>query len=371
MSFENYFASRLEEAEFREDQIYTAGNREFLRKILGHIWQNDAEFLLAVKAEQCIAAFCAHKGILDWSVNDEIFDLAAQINESRQASQPDAQPVEEEKVEPPKSRAKKLLGFAKKQMSKFLNKDKGPVKINKFMLENLLATPSVHITIAISGWLSQKDEMDSAWSNLTNTKYHGQTYSLRWESSNTKKLMTSDLARVGASIVGLGLGPIIGLASVYNIVTNHPFKKSAKKAEHTGKALGELLRQRVFGKAVVSLVGFSLGARVIWACLKELASTGDYDIIHNVVLLGGAAPSSSAIWEPLVQVPTGRIINCHTKRDKVLAICYRSSQAELAAGSRPIVMGKMENYDVSEFIDGHMRYRERLQQVLKHINYYP
>jgi len=51
MSFENYFASRLEEAKFREDQIYTAGNREFLRKILGHIWQNDAEFLLAVKAE--------------------------------------------------------------------------------------------------------------------------------------------------------------------------------------------------------------------------------------------------------------------------------------------------------------------------------
>ena len=112
--------------------------------------------------------------------------------------------------------------------------------------------------------------------------------------------MTSDAAKLGASVVALGMGPIIGLASLYNVINNHPFRKSAKKAEHTGKALGELLRQRVFGKAVVSLVGFSLGSRVIYACLKELASTQDYDLIHNVLLLGGAAPSSRSIWEPLV-----------------------------------------------------------------------
>jgi surfactin synthase thioesterase subunit len=131
-----------------------------------------------------------------------------------------------------------------------------------------------------------------------------------------------------------------------------------KKAINTGKALAELLRARVFGKATVSLVGFSLGTRVIFECLKELARTESYDIIHNVMLLGGAAPSKPSQWVELERVPTGRIINTHTKRDKILAVLYRTSLRELAAGSRPIPCGKIENYDVSEFIDGHMRYRE-------------
>ena len=77
--------------------------------------------------------------------------------------------------------------------------------------------------------------------------------------------MTTDLGKMGASIMGLTLGPIIGMASLYNVYKNHPFKSGIRKSERTGKALGELLRQRVFGKAVVSLVGFSLGTRVIYA----------------------------------------------------------------------------------------------------------
>ena len=40
----------------------------------------------------------------------------------------------------------------------------------------------------------------------------------------------------------------------------------------------------------ISLIGFSLGARVIFSCLKELVSKNF--TVHDVFLLGGAAPKT-------------------------------------------------------------------------------
>ena len=48
------------------------------------------------------------------------------------------------------------------------------------------------------------------------------------------------------------------------LINDNPFKKRSKKAEITGKLLAELIASKKLGNSCISLIGFSLGTRVIF-----------------------------------------------------------------------------------------------------------
>lgn len=69
------------------------------------------------------------------------------------------------------------------------------------------------------------------------------------------------------------------------------------RAEKAGQELANAIISRAQGGRPVNLVGYSIGARVIFSCLKELAKRKHPEgLIQDVVLLGAPISGSTGGW---------------------------------------------------------------------------
>lgn len=121
-----------------------------------------------------------------------------------------------------------------------------------------------------------------------------------------------------------------------------------------GKHLADILLTRQQGHRPVSLVGFSLGARVIFFCLEELAARkNSLGIIESVILLGAPVSAAPERWNKIMPVVSGRIVNGYCKEDWLLKFLYRTSTATLRiAGLQSINIDnkKLQNHDLSDVV---------------------
>jgi hypothetical protein len=231
--------------------------------------------------------------------------------------------------------------------------------------------PSLHLTIVISGWLSQEDDFSQTWSKLLSYSSIGRVFGLRWESGSKFRTLTEDLPNIGLSVASLWKANpfFIGLQG-FRIINTNPFKLAAIKAEKTGIALAHFLAQRVFAGTCVSLVGFSLGTRVIYYCLKELAEIAP-GLIHNAFLMGGTVSSSAEDWVKCRRGVAGRLVNVSTDSDYVLKYFYRLAKLENPIGVNAVEVEGIENYDLTGTINGHTDYREKLDEILSKVYFQP
>ena len=117
----------------------------------------------------------------------------------------------------------------------------------------------------------------------------------------------------------------------------------------------------------ISLIGFSLGARVIFYALLEPAKQKKFGIVQDVFLLGATLSVSQKSWCETRSVVSGRYVNAFARNDWVLNYLFRASSGTVGtvAGLRPIegVPG-LENVDVTDKIAGHMSYRTFMPLIL-------
>ena len=66
-------------------------------------------------------------------------------------------------------------------------------------------------------------------------------------------------------------------------VVDNPFSVAKARAEKAGLVLADAIINRAQGQRPLALVGFSLGARVIYTCLFSLAERGAFGLIENAV----------------------------------------------------------------------------------------
>jgi hypothetical protein len=243
-------------------------------------------------------------------------------------------------------------------------------EIKHFSFESISTARSMHVTLAVSGWLSKADDMAEAWEHLRAYPRQGMTFALRWDASTRDQLIGDDVSSLSLAVLASSIVPVIAVANIANLVKKEPFAKAVKSAEFTGKTLAKFLKKHTLGKAAVSLIGFSLGTSVIMHCLLELTRSSP-GLLHNVVLLGGAAPCKPDIWVKCRRAAAGRMINCYSKHDRILSVLYRASQLTTAIGSKALDVPGVENYDVSALIGGHVEYRSKLTEVLNSIHYQP
>lgn len=100
---------------------------------------------------------------------------------------------------------------------------------------------------------------------------------------------------------------LISSSSIIDNPWNVCFSRSAEVGEH----LAEILLTRAHGRRPITLIGFSLGARVIYHCLLAMSKRGGLaiGIVEDVILLGAPVSASPAQWNELCNVVGGRIIN--------------------------------------------------------------
>lgn len=254
--------------------------------------------------------------------------------------------------------------------------------IEEFTFLPLTEGRQLHITIAITGWLaSGKYRTFSApWAALARSR---EQYCLAWEAKylmelgNALETILSGLANMVAqeALKYTVLSGIIAaltwpasLLSVANVIDN-PWGVCLHRSAEVGKHLAHILLSRQQGRRPVTLIGFSLGARVIYFCLQEMAQEKDCQgIIEDVVLLGAPVEGEAKHWEPFRKVVSGRIVNGYCRGDWLLSFVYRTSSVQLrVAGLQPVMLQdrRVENVDLSSVVSGHLDYAKQMDVILK------
>ncbi|KAH8042133.1 hypothetical protein HPB51_021217 [Rhipicephalus microplus] len=242
-------------------------------------------------------------------------------------------------------------------------------EIEEFAFDTLTEGKGLHITLAISGWLSDEDPVFVYSPNLgmicTNSR---NTYVLRYESSYLLELghaidylfsfavsMAAQEALKYTILSGL-ITAITWPATLVMVagVIDNPWGVCNRRSAEVGRHLAEILLARQQGKRPVTLIGFSLGARVIFYCLKEMAKRkGCEGIVEDAVLLGAPVPAHKEEWKPMARVVGGRIINGYCRGDWLLKFLHRTSSATLKiAGLQAIRWNdrRMFNIDLSDVV---------------------
>lgn len=212
----------------------------------------------------------------------------------------------------------------------------------------------------------------------------GEELVLVWETSATKafKEAMKEMVWHSASRRVLGecvrktvLGPVLSSAAIPMAVLkllaglDDPWTVALARAKKCGVLLAETLLQRPRGLRPVLLLGYSMGARVIFSCLEKLALAGEKGrgIIETVVLMGAPVGTTSKRWRAVRTVVADRLINCYSTRDWVLALIFRSKSLKMGiAGTSPVegsCVG-VENIDISKSLSWHLAYPKILPNVL-------
>ncbi|KRZ77246.1 CDK5 regulatory subunit-associated protein 1 [Trichinella papuae] len=243
---------------------------------------------------------------------------------------------------------------------------------------------SLHIALAVSGWITE-DHLDSFKTPWRCLNVSNEQYCLRYESKYLLEfgkaidyifsvalscaiqhsLMETALAGVMSAVVWP-----VSLLGVASVIDN-PWNVCIRRSQEAGEQLSQILLSRQHGHRPVTLLGFSLGARVIYHCLLFMEKSGNFaGIVQNAILLGTPVGCSPCEWKKISQVVGGCIINGYCRSDWLLKFLYRTMNLQYSvAGLGPIenVSPRIQNKDLSLIVKSHSDYKNKLPEILNFV----
>lgn len=235
----------------------------------------------------------------------------------------------------------------------------------------------LRVTVGINGWLLSEDEVTKPWRVLGDDT---EAFALRYEMDSLVKLghaledMVSSYAwsvlkieilrRTVLATLWAALWPIQILKLAAGV--DNPFNLAKNRSEKAGRILADALINKVQGERPVTLIGYSLGARVIYFCLKTLAERKAFGLVDSVVFIGAPIPSNRSHWQEMRSVVAGKLFNVYSENDYILAFLYRATSIQLGiAGLQGVddIEG-VENLDLSDEVRGHLRYPDLIAKIL-------
>jgi hypothetical protein len=240
----------------------------------------------------------------------------------------------------------------------------------------------LRVTICVSGWLTEKEEVVKPWRVLGTgaevfaLKYEleallnlgnamdGMVTSAAWGYAQKELVSRTIFAELAGAMWPLALMKV-------SRVLDNPYSVAKSRSEKAGEVLADALINKAQGERPVTLIGYSMGAKLIYACLQNLAKRKAFGLVENVVLMGLPAPSDTSDWRVLRSVVSGRLVNVYSENDYVLGFMYRTSAFQYGvAGLQPVEgLPGIENVDVSEDVKGHLKYRYLVGAILKKIGF--
>ncbi|TYI93122.1 hypothetical protein E1A91_D02G116700v1 [Gossypium mustelinum] len=239
------------------------------------------------------------------------------------------------------------------------------------------------VGILISGIAFEEEDFLRPWENYNDNL---ERYVLKWESKNLIALnagimewitskVASNLLEGGAMLTVLSTllaeEPLPAALLAASDLIDSAWAIAVDRSDKAGKLLAELLISGLQGHRPVTLVGFSLGARVILKCLQCLAETqGDNaGLVERVVLLGAPIPIKDEKWEDARKMVAGRFVNVYHTNDWTLGIIFRASVLSTGlAGIQPIQLRGIENVDATEYVEGHSSYLWMTKEILRQLD---
>ncbi|KAG8530881.1 uncharacterized protein KY384_004238 [Bacidia gigantensis] len=250
-------------------------------------------------------------------------------------------------------------------------------------LDAATTTRRLRVVVAISGWLLEKEEIVTPWKVL---KPSAEVFALRFELETLLNLGQSFDTMLQSAVYGYAQSAVIkrtvfaellggmtwpmALTKVARVVDN-PFNLAKTRADKAGQVLADAIVNRVQGERPVTLIGYSLGARVIFSCLTSLAKRRAFGLVESAVMMGAPITSATTDWRLMRSAVSGRLVNVYSENDYLLAFLYRASSLHYGvAGLVPVTgLAGVENVDVTETVSGHLRYRYLVGSILQKIRF--
>ena len=243
----------------------------------------------------------------------------------------------------------------------------------------------LNLVLSVSGWMNGKiDDVRLPFSTVD--PIMGDIYSLLWEPEMLQSMgdtinilateaLTQTVQQVLGSTVLVALMASIQLPVVLtklSYLIDNPWTVSLDRANAAGLILADSLIDRHLGQRPVTLLGFSLGSRLIFSCLKELAHRGAYGLVQNVYLFGSPIVANKDEYLRARSVISGRFVNGYSTSDWVLGYLFRLTSGGIMriAGLTPVEgIPGLENVDVTTLVRGHMSYRTAMPRLLREVGW--
>jgi len=256
--------------------------------------------------------------------------------------------------------------------------------VKEFEYRPLFNNKRVNLIVTVSGWMTGNvDDVRLPFSTVD--PIMGDIYSVNWEPEMLKStgqtiqiLGTEALTQTIQQILGAtflatlmaGLSLPIVLTKLSYLIDN-PWTVSLARADSTGLILADSLIDRNLGARPITLVGFSLGSRVIFSCLRELARRGAVGLIQNVYMFGSPVVVKKDEWTKARTIVSGRFVNGYATNDWILAYLFRATSGGImrVAGLATVDLPGIENIDVTETVPGHMAYRGMMPTLLDQVGW--
>lgn len=235
----------------------------------------------------------------------------------------------------------------------------------------------LRVSIGINGWLISEDEVTKPWRALGDET---EAFALRYEMSSLLELghaLENTVASYAWSVLKIEILKRTVLATLWAALwpiqilklaagVDNPFNLAKNRSEKAGRILADALINKIQGERPVTLIGYSLGARVIYVCLKTLAERRAFGLVDTVVFIGAPTPSNRDEWQLIRSVVTGKLFNVYSENDYILAFLYRATSIQLGIAGLQAVedIEGVENLDLTEDVKGHLRYPGLIAQIL-------
>jgi len=262
--------------------------------------------------------------------------------------------------------------------------------------------------------------LDTVWDYTA--EYGGELYTVRWESDLLMELCDSVTDMV-VDVLGAGTRELLKQTALATLVTaiaipyamiraadtiDSVWTLAVERADEAGVELAKSLLESQAGHRPVTLLGYSMGARAIYSCLKELArhqekwedqrdrerdtesmgpdqaasapngktqvdeqvySREPAGIVEDVILMGTPNHLSIPSWEAARRVVSGRLVNCYSTKDLILSVLFQYKRMtgvlRPVCGCAPVKVPGVENYDVTHLLNSHADYCVVVGDVLK------
>lgn len=240
----------------------------------------------------------------------------------------------------------------------------------------------INVVITVTGWLPNDHEDASLPFSVLDPSY-GDHFSVLWEPKmlkdlgNALRMLAGEVLQFAAqeilkqtlmSSLLAALAPAMALSKLGYLIDN-PWSNGLDRAQKAGLVLADILLNHSQGNRPVTLIGFSLGSRMIFYCLLELARLKAFGIVQDVFIFGSPVTASKKQWAECSGVVSGRFVNGYVKSDWILGFLYRASSASLKiAGLHPVEdVDGIENKDVTHLVSGHLAYRKLMPLLMKEV----
>ena len=254
------------------------------------------------------------------------------------------------------------------------------------------SSDSLEVVLCISGYLRSPKDYVEPW-RVIRDHNAGLTdiYALQWEQVNLSnlsnvfvKLLSNELASaLTNAYLQISLGAVASTValpfSILNVMSDldNILIVCENRAKQAGEALADVITNPALGTRPYTLIAYSVGATAVFACLDTLARLGQFGCVQNVVLMGSTIPCAFLYerqkvgWKRARSVVSGRFINVYSSKDMLLQVLCRYLQWSIhVAGVSEVTEVGVENYEMSDIIQRHSDYPEKIGEILSRVEFF-